>query len=356
LKLGDRVDGGSQPVHFGQTVEQRWSDTDAGAPVRAASLHGENAVIVQKRGGDRVVLRCRRPTGNSERGDRAVKVWIVGCQDFDVLQVANLPDPPIPQSPKASRSARWADRLVELERSRYREKWGRIRRSHVDAVAGLPGGAGAIPSVAIELGGRAAPNVEDAHSERGAEPLVAVEPDEIAVEIDEVEVELAPAVGCVDDRIDPAFARECRYLADRDDQTGPVAQMGEQDQADVRISTEGFAVCLEERSLARRLGQRDPDYFGARAVRQGVHATLHRVVIEIGIEHRVAGLEPIVAVDQRLQGLRRVAGEGDLSPLHAQRFCEPLLHQSDVAAEAAPGVETGVTVEAGDMLEVLGVD
>src|SRR5690606_3185487 len=185
---------------------------------------------------------------------------------------------------------------MELERRRNGEKWGRIRRSHVDAVARVPGEAGAIPGVAIELGGRAAPNVEDAHSERGAEPLVAVEADEIAVEIGEVEVELAPAMGRVDDRIDPAFARECRYLAHRDDQTGSVAQMGEQDEADVRISTERFAVCLDERSPARRLGQRDPDYFGSLAVRQGVHATLHRVVIEIGIEHRVAGLEPIVAV------------------------------------------------------------
>ncbi len=73
--------------------------------------------------------------------------------------------------------------------------------------------------------------------------------------------------------------------------------------------------------------QRDALGLHAAALLQPAHRADHAVVVDIGVQHLVAGLQAVVAADQRQHRLGGTAGQCDLVGAHAQQFGHLPLHR-----------------------------
>ena len=124
--------------------------------------------------------------------------------------------------------------------------------------------------------------------------------------------------------------------------------MRKQDHLDRRVGLERAAIGLDQRRVRGGFGKRDLDHAHAAPCRERLHARLHAVVIEIGVEHRVAGPEAVILEDQRLHRLGRVAGKGDLVEADAHRTRQRRAHRLEVADHASSRIITGVAVHALD--------
>ncbi len=164
-----------------------------------------------------------------------------------------------------------------------------------------------------------------------------------------MKVELPDRVGRIDQSIDPALARHRRDLRDRQHQPGAVAEVGEKDHPDRRIGVERGAIGFDQRRARRGLGERDLDHLDAAMPGQRIHARLHAVIVEVGVEHRVAGLEAIVLQDQHLHRLGRVAGEGDLVDADAHRARERGANPFEIGDHGPARIIRGVAVHPLDL-------
>ena len=170
-------------------------------------MDGEDPVLVEQRLGQRDIVVVRGPAAQPERGNRAVQPGIVGRQDLNLRKVAQRPDPAIAQRPQARLARRSADRRLKGQRGRDGELRGIVRRAGMNARPDV--GAGRVLGrIGIDGGDALAPNVDRPDAERRADPFVEVDPDEIGIEIGQAEIELSDAVRRIDERIDPALARE----------------------------------------------------------------------------------------------------------------------------------------------------
>jgi hypothetical protein len=156
------------------------------------------------------------------------------------------------------------------------------------------------------------PDVEEAHCEWRADPFVQVEADEIGLEVAHLEIELPPRMGRVDDGVDLLGLGHAHDLGDWHDEARPVAGVGEQQEPRLRVGVERPGVGIEHGLPGRRLRHVELDDVDAAPRLERVHRILHRIVVEIGVEHGVAGLQPVVAADEKLQCFGRAARERDL--------------------------------------------
>lgn len=77
--------------------------------------------------------------------------------------------------------------------------------------------------------------------------------------------------------------------------------MGQQQQFGLRIGLERGLISREHIGLGRGLRDVELRDLDAAPALQPVHRVLHRIIVEIGIEHTVAGLQLVVAGNQGLQ-------------------------------------------------------
>ena len=133
-------------------------------------------------------------------------------------------------------------------------------------LAGFSAGSGSIARDAL------APNVDRADAERRADPFVEVDPDEIGIEVGQAEIELSDAVRRIDERIDPALARDAHDFGDRQDQPGAVTEMRQQDHLDRRVGLERAAIGLDQRLVRRGFRKGDLDHAHAAPCCEQLHA------------------------------------------------------------------------------------
>ena len=142
-------------------------------------------------------------------------------------------------------------------------------------------------------------------------------------------------------------------LRDREHEAGAVAEVGQHDHPDCRIGGERPFVRIDQRLSRGGLRKRD-HHPHPPVLRQRVHAGLHAVVIEIGVEHGIAGLQPIILHDQRPHRLGGVAGEADLVDAHPHRRRESGAGRLQIADHRPARVIAGVAVHPRDVLAIGG--
>lgn len=181
-------------------------------------------------------------------------------------------------------------------------------------------------------------HVEEAHADRRADPFVQVEADEIDLELAHPEVDLPPGMGGVEDDVDAFGPGHARDLRDRHDEAGAMADMGEEEKPGLRIRLEGAGIGVEHALAGGRLRHIEPDHVDPAARPQRVHGILHRVVVEVGVEHAVARLQLVVATDEELQRFGRAAGQRDLLGRRADRLRHPGAHGLEIRPRALPRI------------------
>ena len=100
--------------------------------------------------------------------------------------------------------------------------------------------------------------------------------------------------------------------------------------------------------MRRGFGKRDTDDVDASAMFQRVTARLHAVIIEVGIKHRVAGTQPVVAGDQRLERLGRIAREGDFLGRDAELRRDTGAHGEQIGKQPAASIIAGRAIDPPD--------
>ena len=128
-----------------------------------------------------------------------------------------------------------------------------------------------------------------------------------------------------------------------------MAEMGEKTILIAGLASNAAHVGVDQGLACRRLRQRDLDHLYAAPSSKGFHAGLHAVVIEIGVEHRIAGLQAIVLKDQRLHRLGRVASEADLVDPDAHRIGKLRASGFDVADHGPARIIARVAIHPLDM-------
>src|SRR5207237_4467005 len=146
--------------------------------------------------------------------------------------------------------------------------------------------------------GRPAPDIYRSNAERRADPFVQVDADEIGTEVRKAEIQLADAVGGIDDNVDPAGTGKSSNLRDWKHQPGPMTEMSDQSHPDLRIRIKCRTIGFDERAPGRRLRKRDLDDLNAAQPPERFHARLHAVVVEVGVKDGIAGLQAIILEDQ----------------------------------------------------------
>ena len=145
-------------------------------------------------------------------------------------------------------------------------------------------------------------------------------------------------MGGVDDGVDALGLGHAGDLGDRHDEAGAMADMGEQEQPGLRVRLEGTGIGVEHRLAGGGLRHVEPDHVDAAARLKRVHRVLHRIVVEVGVEHAVAGLQLVVAADQELQRFGRAARERDLLGRRADRLGHLDAYGLEIRTRALPRV------------------
>ncbi|MGY4284089.1 hypothetical protein ACVWXO_003309 [Bradyrhizobium sp. LM2.7] len=79
-----------------------------------------------------------------------------------------------------------------------------------------------------------------------------------------------------------------------------MADMGEEEKLGPRIRLEGAGIGVEHGLTDGRLRHIKLDHIDTAARLERVHGILHRIVVEVGVEHAVARPELVVAADEQL--------------------------------------------------------
>ena len=234
---------------------------------------------------------------------------IVGREDFKARVAAHLGYPEIAQIGKARGLVGGADHFVEVERVWNGEGSGEIGRSRMDAVIDRASAVGPFGYVGGDRFKTVLANVHDADAERRADPFVHIEADEIRAEIVYRKVQLAPGMGGINDTIDAPFASHGDNLAYGHDEARAVTDMGQQEQAHLRIGFERIGI--EGEKFVMRDGFRNGEAHDGTAIAlsQRIHRGQHGIIVEIGIHDRISRLQPAIAPDQALKGLGGAARE-----------------------------------------------
>lgn len=117
-----------------------------------------------------------------------------------------------------------------------------------------------------------------------------------------------------------------------------MADMGQEEKPCLRVGLDGAGIGIQHRLAAGGLRHIELDDVDAAARLQRVHRILHRIIVEVGIEHAIAGLQPVVAADEELQRFGRAAGERDLLNRRADRLRHPGAHGLEIRPRALPGI------------------
>ncbi|MNZ93378.1 hypothetical protein D3C78_1124410 [compost metagenome] len=160
----------------------------------------------------------------------------------------------------------------------------------------------------------------------------------------QVKFELAEGMGTVEDDVDAMFLCSGRNRLHRHHQTRAVGDVGQGHQLQPWVPCEGFAVGVQQAVEGGRVCVLDFDHFNAAITRQPAHGAFDRVVFQIANQYLIAGLQPVVVADQRLQTFRGVTGQGDAvggyanqpgqlrADLQAVALFETLAHVHRIAA------------------------
>jgi hypothetical protein len=136
-----------------------------------------------------------------------------------------------------------------------------------------------------------------------------------------------------------------------------MADLGQQHQLQAWQPRERGLVGLQDLRMVGHHRQRDALDLHATALLQPAHRADHAVVVDVGVQHLVAGPQAVVATDQRQHRLGGATGQCDLVGAHAQQLGHLPLHRHVLRRElmtAVPGVATvhlgGVALVAGQRL------
>ena len=311
----------------------------------------ENAIFVEQRLRQSDIVLVGRPSAQPERGDRAVQV--VRREDLDLGQILHRVDPAIAERAQPGGAGRGADRRLELERRGHGQLRRIVRRPGVHA----RDDAGRLPL----FGGVGVDRVDpvrrmySAPTPSGAPiHLWRLMPMKSALRSGNLKSSWPTLWAESTSASMPRARASSTSLGDRQHQSGAVAEVGQQHHLDRRIGVERASIGVDQRLAARRLGKRDLDHPHAASRGKRFHAVLHAVVIEVGVEHGVAGLETIVLEDQRLHRLGGVAGEGDLVDRDAHCVRHGGTRGFYIADHRPPRIIARVAVHALDMSAVCG--
>ena len=178
----------------------------------------------QTLGNGGVRLRAAPPT-EPERRNFAMRHWVVRRLYLDAGYQPRLSDPAITTRTQPGGTGGAIDPLLEGQRSGDGEPGSVIKHAGMSAGHYDVGATCIFGGSPVDAGQRAFADMKDTDAERRAQPLVAIQLDEITVEARQREIELLPAVCSVDDHVDRAGARHRGNLADRDHQAGAMAHM-----------------------------------------------------------------------------------------------------------------------------------
>ncbi len=218
---------------------------------------------------------------------------------------------------------RRADGLVKVQGVGNGEEGGEIGGAGVDPAAHVLGAVLLAAHERLDVGDARLADIGDADADGGADPFVAVQAHEIRAQGPQVEGDLAPGMGAVEDHVHIATPGQGDDLGHRQDQTVPVADLGEQHQADAGMGGERRVVGVDQPLMGGGGRQVEGDDVDAAPGPQPAHGPLQAVIVVVGIEHGVAGAQAGIAADQGLQGLGGAPGEGDLVGRHPQVGGDP---------------------------------
>ncbi|MNQ92085.1 hypothetical protein D3C85_1074950 [compost metagenome] len=198
--------------------------------------------------------------------------------------------------------------------------------------------------VRVDVGQAFGCDVDKAERQRCADPLVQIEAGEGDTELGQVEFKLTEGMGAVEDDIDAMLLRSGCNRLHRHHQARAMGDVGQGHQLQPRMPCEGFPIGIEQAVEGGRVCVFDLDHFNAAITRQPAHGAFDRVVFQIANQYLIAGLQPVVVADQRLQTFRGVTGQGDAvggyanqpgqlrADLQAVALFETLAHVHRIAA------------------------
>ena len=236
------------------------------------------------------------------------------------MDIAHVVHPAVAQVTQPSLLVGDPDALMQVKRRRQRQVRGEVGgtgvypRTHVTRAA-------LFTHVGVDIGHPAATDIQRADADRRADPFVQVDADEIRFETRQLEIQLTNTVCGIDDCIHATTAGHLDDLRHRQHHAVAMADLGQQHQAQVRMSIQRGGVGIDQALMGGRFGQVDRDHLHSATVLQPFHRGDHAVVIQIGVQHRIARTQSVVAADQRLQRLGGAAGEYDLIAMHSKRLC-----------------------------------
>ena len=167
---------------------------------------------------------------------------VIGRENLQARVAAHLGNPEIAEVGKARRLIGRANHFVKVERVRNREGGGEIGRARMNAIRDHAG-----PFRAFGYAGRnrfkpALANVHDADAEWRTDPFVHVEADKVSAKVVHGKVQLPPGMGRIHNAVDTVFTCDGDDLADRHDEARTVADMREQEEADLWIGGQGIGI------------------------------------------------------------------------------------------------------------------
>ena len=171
---------------------------------------------------------------------------VVRRQYLDAGDRPRLPDPAVAKRAQPCGAGGTVDPMLKGECGGDGEPGRIIERAGVDPGHDGVGAARVFGGIPVDAGQRAFADMEDADAQRRAEPFVAVQSDEIAIEVGQREVELLPTVRGIDDDVDTAGTGHRSDLANRDHQAGPVAQVGEEDELQPRFVSHHLCIGVDQ--------------------------------------------------------------------------------------------------------------
>jgi len=173
---------------------------------------------------------------------------------------------------------------------------------------------------------------------------VQVYPDKIGTQSGNLEFDLTQAMCGIDNDIDPACLCESRNLTHRHLEPGPVANMRQQNQFDTGVGFKRLSIGVDDILIVGRFGQRNLDRPSTAPGHARLKASLHTVIIEISIERRLPGLDPIIAANQRLQRFRGISSKDNFLGFYAKEGGEPRMRCAPIRSHSAPGIEAAFPV------------
>jgi hypothetical protein len=104
----------------------------------------------------------------------------------------------------------------------------------------------------------------------------------------------------VDQHVHVARPRPRDDLSDRNDEAGLVAAVRRQHHPHVGVGFQRGGVRIEDVLPGRRLRHHESRHSHASSRGEPVHRVLHAGIVEVRVQHRVAGFQAVVSADQHL--------------------------------------------------------